>query len=78
MLMMPERKKAVTVIVGSLGEGAVGPEQGEDDYSFAKKMCALKLMKAMKEENVGEFAEYMSEFISMCQHNSDDESEMEY
>lgn len=77
MLMMPERKKAVTVIVGSLGEGLMGPEmEGDDDASFAKKMCAMKIMKAIKESNVDEFTEYLGEFFSMCGHNGS-ESEME-
>lgn len=77
MMMMPERKKAVTVIIAGMGnEGMSGPE---DDYDYALKECAMKIMKAMEQRDVSEFCEYMKEFISMCkQDNPKPEMEMDY
>ena len=66
MMMMPDRKKAVTLIISGMGEGE-GPSPFSDDYSFAKKECAMKIMKCLDEKDVSGFCEYMEEFLEMCE-----------
>lgn len=74
MMLMPDRKKAVTVIVAGLGGGE---DMGmEDDLQYAMKSCCLRLMKCMEEKDVDGFCEYMKEFIEMCK-NDNPKPEME-
>lgn len=75
--MMPERKKAVTLIIE--GMGGPSPMGGmDDDYGYAKKACAMKIMKCMEAKDVEGFSEYLAEFIDMCKDNPKPKMDMDY
>lgn len=74
MLMGPERKKAVTVIISGLGSPS---DDMESDSDYAMKACASKIMSCLERKDVGGFCEYMKEFMEMCE-GEDSKPEMEY
>ena len=72
MMLAPDRKKAVTVIVAGLGDSDDGPT--ESDHDYALKACATKVMECVERKDCEGFCEYMKDFIEMC---SDKKPEME-
>ena len=75
MLMGPERKKAVTVIIAGMGGHG---EDMESDSEYAMKACASKIMRCFEEKDVSGFCEYMKEFMEMCKEGNNPKPEMEY
>lgn len=76
MLLAPERRKAVTVIVAGLGESGSGPMESDKDY--AMKACAAKIMECLERKDCRSFCEYMKDFVEMCSDDEKPEMEMEY
>lgn len=63
MLLGPERKKAVTIILAGLGNGGGGEHESDADY--AKKACARRIMDCLEKRDVEGFCEFMCEFMEM-------------
>ena len=80
-MLMPERKKAVTLIVEGMGPSSAPYEREEEssDREYAMMECCMKIMKSIDRKDVKEMCEYMQEFIDMCKEdNPKPEMEMEY
>lgn len=85
MLLMPSsKKKAITLIVGgmkpdfvqkmgdrSFSDSPMPTEKEESDYSLALKDASRKMMTAIQEKDEAAFADYLKEFIYMCQHEEE-------
>jgi hypothetical protein len=91
MMLMPNKKKAVTLIIGgmkpdfvqkmgdrSFAEGPKPAEEEETDYSLALKDASRKIISAIHEKDEASFADYMKEFIYMCQHDQEEPMDDEY
>ena len=76
-MLMPERKKAVTLIIEGMGPSSpmMGPE---DDYEYALKSCGSKVMECLERRDLEGFCEYMKEFVDMCKDNPKPKMDMEY
>lgn len=76
MMMMPDRKKAVTLIISSMsGDGVSMETKEEDDYSLAFKDAGQKIISALERKDVDSFVDYMKELIFMCQEQCHEEQE---
>lgn len=85
MMMMPSRKKAVTLIVSGMKPDfehksgdrspSVSPfkEDEEDDYSLAYKDASRKILSAIERKDLDDLATYMKEFVYMCQEDQESE-----
>lgn len=76
MMMRPERKKALTVIMA--GMGSPEPSSDGDDYGYALKACARKIMQCMEDGDSEGFCEYMADFIEMYKDKQGNPREMDY
>ena len=82
-MLAPDRKKAVTLIIGSMkpdfvqrmgdasNNGVRMPEESASDYSMAMEDCGRKIMSALERKDVKAFVNYMSELVYMCDEQED-------
>lgn len=82
-MLSPDRKKAVTLIIGGMkpdfvqrmGEpsnnGVRMPEKEQSDYSLALRDAGRKIMSALERKDVEMFVSYMKEFMYMCDEQED-------
>lgn len=80
---MPDRKKAVTLIVGNMkptkmrdGSPDTMAEPRDEDFEMAIRDAARKIIDAVNYKDVESFVTYMKELIYMC--GEDQQPEEEY
>lgn len=86
MLMMPDKKKMVSVILGSLspknrgdqpGKETVEKDDVEDDKSTALRDSMERFLRAVKAEDPGSMVSSMKDFVYLSEENEEKETSEE-
>ena len=80
MLLLPNKKKAITLIIGSMGRneahktdnGVHMPDEEKTDYSMAAEDAGRKVMDALSENNLPKFISYMKELVYILKDDDND------
>jgi hypothetical protein len=78
MMMLPDKKKMVSVIMEKMKpempkmEIEIEGEQPQSDYQLAKEDAAKKMIEALDKKDAKMLALYLQDFLDMCESCSEE------
>lgn len=78
MMLIPDKKKIVSIILEGIGKAPEYPkekkvEESSSDHSIALKDAMDKFLKAIESKDVDRMVSYLKDFVYMCKEEPNEE-----